>query len=89
MKSTKVNTEMKESKITLEMLLEIISTSVEMFRGVVIETKDKFEVLSMNQIKRYYLPMEVVKFDIDDEVLGIKRLSVVLKNYTLKEYKYV
>lgn len=79
MKSTKVNTEMKESKITLEMLLEIISTSVEMFRGVVIETKDKFEVLSMNQIKRYYLPMEVVKFDIDDEVLGIKRLSVVLK----------
>lgn len=84
MKSTKVNTEMKESKITLEALLEIISTSVEMFRGVVIETKDKFEVLSMNQIKRYYLPMEVVKFDIDDEVLGIKRLSVVLKNYTLK-----
>jgi hypothetical protein len=79
MKSTKVNTEMKESKITLEALLEIISTSVEMFRGVVIETKDKFEVLSMNQIKRYYLPMEVVKFDIDDEVLGIKRLSVVLK----------
>ena len=82
MKSTKVNTEMKESKITLEMLLEIISTSVEMFRGVVIETKDKFEVLSMNQIKRYYLPMEVVKFDIDDEVLGIKRLSVVLKSGT-------
>lgn len=82
-------TEMNEKGITLASLLEIISPSVEIVRGVVLETKEKFEALSMNQIKQYYMYMQVLEFDIDDEVLGIKRLSVVLKNYTLKEYKYV
>lgn len=52
--------------------------------GVVLETKEKFESLSMNQIKQYYMYMQVLEFDIDDEVLGIKRLSVVLKNLHIK-----
>lgn len=77
-------TEMEEKGITLASLLEIVSPSIEMVRGVVLETKEKFESLSMNQIKQYYMYMQVLEFDIDDEVLGIKRLSVVLKNLHIK-----
>lgn len=88
MKSTKEIIEditvMEEKGITLESLLEIVSPSIEMVRGVVMETKDKFQVFSIGGIKQYYMYMQVLEFDID-EAFGVKRLSVVLKNYTLKE----
>ena len=77
-------TEMKEKGITLSSLLEIVSPSVEMVRGVVAETKTNFQAFSIDQISQYYMYMQVIEFDID-EVFGVKRLSVVLKNYTLRE----
>ena len=77
-------TEMDEKGITLASLLEIVSPSVEMVRGIVAETKDTFQAFSIGQIKQYYMYMQVMEFDID-EAFGVKRLSVVLKNYTLKE----
>lgn len=88
MKSTKEIiediTEMEEKGITLASLLEIVSPSVEIVRGVVAETKVKFQAFSIGEIKQYYMYMQVMEFDID-EAFGVKRLSVVLKNYTLKE----
>lgn len=84
MKSTKEiikeTTIMDEKEITFADLLEIVSPSVNMVRWVVKDTKEDF-----GEIIDYYLDMKVIEFYIDIDIIsGIKRLYVVLKNYTLK-----